>query len=313
MTKKHQNIILVCGVILLFGCIPFILSPYYVTLVIRALILAILAMSVNFLLGYLGLASVGHSAFFGVSAYAVAIISRHTGGLAWTAIALGLLTSVLVGALFGFLVVRTKDIFFLVTMLAFSQLLYGLAYGWKSVTGGDDGLPGLARPEILPGFRLDDTVHYYFFVVGIFLLLMAGVWLLVNSPFTLTLKGIRDSESRMKALGYRVWLYKHLAFVISALIGGLSGVLNAYFDGCPSPRDFSVIRSSTALLMVILGSPGTLAGPVIGSFIIVFLEDFISGIMERWVLVLGAIYVFVVLAFPDGLLKALRKHKPYQE
>lgn len=303
LNEKGQNIILICAsFVLILGFIPFILPQYYVSLITRALILAILAMSVNLLLGYLGLASVGHAVFFGISAYTVTIVTRTMVGAVWSAIGMGLLAAVLAGALSGLLALRTKDIFFLVIMLAFSQITYAIAIGWQSLTGGDDGLPGLLRPDLFHNLSLKPFVHFYIFVAIVFLFMMIGFWLLVNSPFGLTLKGIRDGEDRMKILGYNVRLYKYLAFILSALIGGISGILFAYYYGCSSPQDVGLIRSSTALIMVILGGSGTLAGPVVGAILIVFLEEFFSLITERWLLVLGFVYVIAVLLFPEGLL-----------
>lgn len=302
MAGKSRHMVLIGGIILALGLVPLLLPPYYVGLTTRALILAILAMSVNLLLGYLGLASVGQAAFFGVSAYTVAIFTRLSADAAWSAVGMGLVAAVLAAAIFGLLALRTKDIFFLVIMLAFCQVLYGIAFSWRSVTGGDDGLPGLARAGLIPLLSLNGTIPYYFFTVCIFLLVVVGFWLLVNSPFGLTLKGIRDSESRMKVLGYNVWLYKYVAFMIAGLIGGISGGLHAYYDGCPNPADFGVISSSTALIMVVLGGPGTLFGPAVGSIIIVFLREMVSGVTERWLLVLGCLYVAVVLFCPEGLL-----------
>ena len=294
------------GMILALGLVPFVFSEFYVNLMSRALLLAILAMSVNLLLGYLGLASVGQASFFGVSAYAVIILSLHTEVAMWSAIGVGLLSAVTLGALFGPLAIRTRDIFFFVIMLAFCQILYGIAFCWRSVSGGDDGLSGLPRPEIISGFGLDGTIPYYIFTAIVFLLVLAGFWLLVNSPFGLTLKGIRDSETRMRVLGYNVWLYKYIAFMVAGLMGGVSGILNVYFDGCANPSDFGLISSSTALLMVILGGPGTLSGPVLGSIIIVFLREMISGVTERWLIVLGCVYVAVVLICPEGLLSVFK-------
>jgi branched-chain amino acid transport system permease protein len=274
--------------------------------VTRSLILAILAMSANLLLGYLGLASVGQAAFFGVAGYAVAIYTIHMEGAAWSAVGIGLLAALVAAAVFGSLAIRTRDIFFLVIMLAFCQVLYGLAFSWRSVTGGDDGLPGLGRPDLFPGISLEGPIAYYSFVVIIFLLVTLGFWLLANSPFGLALRGIRDSEDRMRVLGYNVWFYKYAAFIISGLIGGISGILNAYYDGAPNPADFSLIHSSSALLMVILGGPGTLFGPLAGSLIIVFLRDMVSNVTDRWLMVLGLTYVLVVLFFPQGLLGTFR-------
>ena len=129
----------------------------------------------------------------------------------------------------------------------------------------------------------------------------------MNSPFGLALKGIRDSEVRMRVLGYNVWLYKYIAFMVSALFGGIAGILHAYFYGCPNPADFSLIPSSSALLMVILGGPGTLFGPLVGSLIIVFVRDIVSSFTDRWLIFLGLAYVCTVLFFPDGLLGTVRQ------
>ncbi len=307
MRRKVWIILLSCASALALAVIPLVLSEYYTGLVTRALILAILAMSVNLLLGHLGLASVGHSVFFGIASYTVAIVTLRLGMSFGSATLMAMLAALTASGLFGLLAIRTKDIFFLTIMLAFCQVFYGLSVSWKAVTGGYDGLPGLLRPQVISGLNLEQTAPFYFFVLFGFLLIVGAIWVLTNSPFGLTLKGIRDSESRMKVLGYNVWLYKFLAFNISALIGSFSGILHAYYDGCPNPADFGIVRSSTALFMVILGGPGTLAGPVVGSVIIVFLQDLISNITDRWLMVLGGIYVLVVLLFPEGVLGGIKK------
>lgn len=297
------------GLLAVFCLLPLILSTYYLGLVTSALILAILAMSANLLLGYLGLASVGQATFFGVAGYAVAIFARSVDGAAWSAVGIGLLAAVMAGVIFGPLAIRTRDIFFLVIMLAFCQILYGITYSWRSVTGGDDGLPGLVRPALIPFVNLDTPVGFYFFTVIVFLIVVGVFWLVVSSPFGLVLKGIRDSEVRMRVLGYNVWLYKYEAFLLSALIGGVSGMLQAYYYGCPNPADFSLIHSSSALLMVILGGPGTLFGPLAGSLIIVFVRDLVSNVTDRWLIVLGLAFVCTVLFLPDGLLGTIRKFR----
>jgi branched-chain amino acid transport system permease protein len=307
LKQKFGFFILICISALILAVIPLILPEYYTGLVIRALILTILAMSVNLLLGHLGLASVGHSVFFGIASYIVAIVTVRLGTAFWPAMGLAFLGALIASGFFGLLAIRTKDIFFLTIMLAFCQVFYGISVSWKAVTGGYDGLPGLLRPQVVPGWNLESTINFYFFVLIGFLVVMGGFWILTNSPFGLTLKGIRDSESRMKVLGYNVWLYKYLAFNISALIGSFAGILHAYYDGCPNPADFGIVRSSTALFMVILGGPGTLAGPVVGSLVIVFLQDLISNITDRWLMVLGVVYVVVVLLFPEGILGGIKK------
>jgi branched-chain amino acid transport system permease protein len=307
LNQKFWTIILICASAVALALVPIILPEYYIGLVTRALILAILAMSINLLLGHLGLASVGHGVFFGIASYAVAILTLRMGITPGYAMGTAILTAVIAAGLFGLLATRTKDIFFLAIMLAFCQVFYGISVSWKAVTGGYDGIPGLLRPRIIPGLNLENTIPFYIFVLLVFLIVIGGFWILTNSPFGLTLKGIRDSETRMKVLGYNVWLYKYLAFIISGLIGGISGILHAYFDGCPNPADFGIVRSSTALFMVILGGPGTLAGPAVGSIIIVFLQDLIGNITDRWLMCLGGVYVVVVLLFPEGVLGGIKK------
>jgi branched-chain amino acid transport system permease protein len=312
MSKRAKAVIFTVLFLTVFSLLPVVLSTYRLGLVTSALILGILAMSANLLLGYLGLASVGQAAFFGVASYAVAIFTKSVEGAAWSAIGIGLLAALAAGAVFGPLAIRTKDIFFLVIMLALSQILYGIAYSWRSVTGGDDGLPGLMRPELIPHLNIDSAVSYYYFVLVVFLLVTGAFWLFVNSPFGLALKGIRDSDSRMRMLGYNVWLYKYMAFMVSAIIGGISGILHGYFYGCPNPADFSLIHSSSALLMVILGGPGTLLGPLVGALIIVFVRDIVSSFTDRWLIVLGLAYVCTVLFFPEGVLGTIRKWEKFK-
>jgi branched-chain amino acid transport system permease protein len=185
--------------------------------------------------------------------------------------------------------------------LALSQVLWGIAFGWRSLTGGDDGLPDVPRPNLpLPWSMSDNTPFYYFvllfFLVGAFVLAR-----IVVSPFGYALRGIRESESRMLALGYDVWRYKLTAFVVGAAFAGLAGCLYAYFNRFVSPDYVHVVRSAEVLLMVILGGAGTLVGPAIGATLIVLLQNLISTYTERWVTVLGIIYVLVALLAPNGL------------
>lgn len=298
MSRSLQKVIYSAALVMLLGSVPLMMPEYYVGLSAKALVLAILAMSANLLIGYLGLASLGQASFAGVASYAVGIGSLKFGLGPVASMGLAVAATLAIAALFGILAVRTRDIFFLVIMLAFSQVLYAFAYSLKSITGGDDGLPGVLRPWT----AVESTTGFYLLCAGVFLAALFLFDILVNSHFGLALKGVRDSESRMRVLGYNVWTYRYLGFICSALIGAVAGILLAYLDGCPNPKDFGVIRSSTALLMVILGGPGTLLGPLVGSTAIVFLEDYASGITDRWLMILGFVYVAVVLLFPEGIL-----------
>jgi len=286
---------------------PSLFSSYYVGLVIQIFILAIFAMSLDVLVGHTGLPSMGHAAYFGVAAYATGFL--YFAGLKnfWLVIVLGMGFGGLTAAFFGLLAIRARGPYFMLITLALSQVLWGIAFKWRSLTRGDDGLPGIGRPEIGMGIDLKPEVHVYYFVFVIFLIVLAALFILLRSPFGHTLRGIRESESRMKALGYHVWLYKYLGFIFAGILAGISGVLWAYYTGFVNPSNFSVDLSVKALLMLILGGSGSLFGPGIGSAIIVLLENLVSGFTERWSLVLGVVYVAVIMLFSEGIFSILKR------
>lgn len=290
------------AVMVLLLIFPFLLSSYQLGLLTKMIIFAIFAMSLNLLLGYTGLPSLGHAAYFGAGAYAIALLSlRVTHNTIWIDFPAGLALAVVVSALFGLLALRTHEAYFLMITLALSQVLWGIAFGWKSLTRGDDGIPGVPRPNLGLPWSLSDGVPFYYFVLFFFIVAVALLWIIVRSPFGHALVGIRESEARMEVLGYNVWLYKFVAFILAGLFAGLAGNLFAYYNGFVSPTYLSVIFSATALIMVILGGAGSLIGPAVGAVAIVFLENAISVYTERWLLILGIIYVLVTLFAPHGL------------
>jgi len=191
--------------------------------------------------------------------------------------------------------------------LALAQVLWGIAFGWKSFTGGDDGLPGIPRPSAGLPWSLTGGVRFYYFALVVFVLATALLWLIVHSPFGRALVGIRESERRMDVLGYNTWAHKYVAFVLAGALAGVAGTVFVFFNGFVSPAYLSVVFSAMALIMVILGGAGTLLGPAIGSAVIVGLESTISAYTERWLLVLGLIYVGVTLFAPAGLVGLLRR------
>jgi branched-chain amino acid transport system permease protein len=286
--------------------LPYVLSTYHLGLVIQMMIFALFAMSLDLLIGYAGMASLGHAAYFGAAAYATGLLALRLGWSVWLALPAGLLLAALIAALFGLLALRTRGSYFLMITLALSQVVWGIAFGWRSLTGGDDGLPEVPRPDLhLPWSLADSTPFYYFALV----LVAAGALLLmriVSSPFGYALRGIRESETRMLALGYDVWRYKLAAFVLAATFAGLSGCLYVYYNRFVSPDYLQVARSAEVLLMVVLGGAGTLVGPAIGAALIVLLQNVISGYTERWLLVLGVVYVLVALFAPRGLVGLVR-------
>ncbi|MGH7333040.1 MAG: branched-chain amino acid ABC transporter permease [Candidatus Rokuibacteriota bacterium] len=286
---------------------PLALTSYQLGLLTKMLILAIFAMSLNLILGYAGLPSLGHAAYFGIAAYTVGLLALSKVDNFWLDFGAGVLAATLIAGLFGLLALRTRGAYLLMITLALAQVLWGIAFGWRSFTGGDDGLPGVPRPAVGLPWSLADGVRFYYFVLVVFALTTVSLWYLVRSPFGRALVGIRESERRMEVLGYNTWAHKYVAFVIAGALAGVAGNLFVYYNGFVSPVYLSVVVSATGLIMVILGGAGTVLGPALGSGAIVFLENLISAHTQRWLLVLGLIYVGVTLFAPAGLLGLLRR------
>jgi branched-chain amino acid transport system permease protein len=286
---------------------PLALTSYQLGLLTKMLILAIFAMSLNLILGYGGLPSLGHAAYFGVAAYTVGLLALRGFNHFWLDFAAGLAAAALTAAIFGLLALRAHGSYLLMITLALAQVLWGIAFGWRSFTGGDDGLPGVPRPAAGLPFSLADGVRFYYLVTIVFALATGLLALVVHSPFGRALVGIRESERRMEVLGYNTWAHKYVAFVIAGTLAGVAGNLFVYYNGFVSPAYLSVVLSATALIMVILGGAGTLLGPALGSGVIVFLENVISAHTQRWLMVLGLIYVGVTLLAPAGLLGMVRR------
>jgi len=307
MTSPLATTVAGLATALVAGLVAPLLSAYPLTLLTQAAVVAILAMSLDLLLGYTGLPSLGHAAYFGVAAYAVGILATdyHRGFL--TCLLAGLLLATLTAALFGLLAIRASGTYFLMITLALGMVVWGLAFRWVSMTKGDNGIAGVPRPELPLPWNLTAPLPFFYLTLAATVLAWALLGLLVRSPFGLGLMGIRESESRMRALGYNVWLHKYLAFVIAGAFAGFAGVFWAYYNGFVSPVDVQLVTSVETLLMVALGGPGTLAGPALGAAVIVFLKNFVSVYTKRWLLILGAVYIGVILFAPRGVLGAFRR------
>ena len=277
-------------------------SPYWVGLLTEAMIWALFALSLDILLGHTGLPSLGHAAYYGMGAYAAALWFLRVEEGFWVCLAVGMGAAALLAVLYGLLAIRTVGGYFLMITLALAQVLWAIFYSWRSVTNGDDGMRGINRDKIeFVGLHFGETGDYFLFVLGVFLLVTVLILVILRSPFGYALRGIRESSERMEALGYNVWLYKLLAFLVSGTIAGLAGVLFVFNRNYVSPEAAGVVVSAEVMLMIILGGAGTLFGPVIGAFVIVFLSHWVSSITERWNLILGIIYVLVVVFAPQGV------------
>ena len=300
-TRKVKTPVIL-GLLIASLVLPPWLSPFLLTLLNLILIYAILAMSLDILMGYTGMDSLGQAAFFGMGAYTTGILMVRY-GFGWeVAVLLGLLLSTATAALSGLWAVRVRGLFFLVITLAVSQVLWGLSHRLGNITGGWVGLRGITRP--LP--ILEPDINFYYLELVVFLAAGFLMYRLIHSPFGLTLRGIKDSESRMETSGYNVWLHKYIVFVICGLFSGVAGILYCFFAQFLSPGVLAVRTSFDAMLMVIIGGTGTLIGPIIGATAIVTLRNYLSVYIDQWLIVLGLIYILTTLYAPKGILGWLR-------
>jgi branched-chain amino acid transport system permease protein len=192
--------------------------------------------------------------------------------------------------------------------LALGMVIWGLAFRWVTMTGGDNGIAGIPRPDLGIPISLDDPIVFYYAVLIVFLVALFLLYIFIRSPFGQSLMGIRESESRMRILGYNTWLHKYLAYVVAGSFSGISGILWAYYNGFVSPMDAELTAASfEAFLMVIMGGPGTLVGPALGAGIIVFLKNFLSAYTHRWLLIIGAIYILTILYAPGGVMELVKR------
>ena len=266
-------------------------------------IFAIFGLGLNLILGYTGLLSFGQSTFFGSAAYVAGYLLKHYAINVFAALAIGVGVGALSAALVGYLCVQRSGLYFIMLTFALNQMFYFIAYQWTSVTGGEDGMPGVPRPALL-GIDFRDPLAYYVFVA---LLFLASLWIMkrvVDSPLGKILQAIRENEVRAQAVGYNVPRFKLLAFVIGGAFSGLAGVLYAMLFGIVPLEAIGFVFSGNVVFATLIGGSGSLYGPIIGSFVFIWLSESVSVIWERWPLLLGVAFVIVVLFFRGGVVEA---------
>jgi branched-chain amino acid transport system permease protein len=292
--------------VLMLVVFPLLAGDFYVNLASQIFIAAIFAASLNLLVGYGGLVSLGHAAWVGLAAYTSAWLHLRMGlGHSATAPLALLLTTVIAG-IFGWIALHASGLGFLMITLALSQVLWGTAYRWSAVTNGDNGLSGLTRPAPF-GLSLDKPAAFYYFALAV---ATVALWLIakfVASPFGAALRGTRDESRRMAALGHNVWRVRWLTFVYSGFWGAVAGLLFVYYHKYIHPTTLSLTSSAEALLGVIAGGAGTLAGPVVGAAIVLILKNYVSAYLERWNMLLGLVFVLIVIFMPDGVVPGARR------
>jgi branched-chain amino acid transport system permease protein len=295
-------IIAFTAILVVFGALPLFASSYQTSVANEILIFALLAMSIDVLAGFAGRTSLGHGAIFGASTYVVMYWTSVAGGSPWVALALGIAAATLIAAIFALLAVRVSGVYFLLLTLALGMIVWGVCLRWTSVTGGENGIRGLGRPQILA-----DPTTFFYVTLAVVLACTFVIWRLVQSPFGLTLRGIRDSDSRMSSLGYGTALHMFIAFTATGFFAGVAGGLYALFNDFVSPSTVQLSQSVEGLLMAIIGGIGTLFGGFIGAAAIILLENFVSGFTPRWPMVLGFMFIATMIFAPEGVLGTARK------
>ena len=301
MTRKG----LAAFAIILFA-LPLLGGDYYINLGSQILIAAVFALSLNLLVGYGGLTSLGHAAYMGVSAYVSGWLFLKFGMGHLASATLALLFTTAMAALFGLIALRASGIGFLMITLALGQVLWGLAFRWVTVTNGDNGLSGLTRPAPF-GINLDGAGAFYWFTLIIFAVSFACIIAFANSAFGAVLRGTRDQPRRMLALGHNVWLVRYATFIAAGFWAAVSGLLYVYYHKFIHPQALGLTNSAETLLMVIAGGSGTLAGPIVGAAIVVLLKNYVSAFVDRWVMLLGFVFLIIVLFMPDGLVPGVQR------
>jgi branched-chain amino acid transport system permease protein len=296
-----RAVVLVLALLAVATALPFALSNYQVGLATEILIFGMLAMSIDILAGFAGRTSLGHGAIFGVSGYVVVYASAQAGLPPAIAFVLGVIAATLVAVIFATIAVRTSGVYFLLLTLALGMVVWGVCLRWTQVTGGENGLRGDVRPAFLVTHRA-----FYWAVLAGATVASYAMWRFVRSPFGLTLLGIRDSESRMRSLGYNVSLHLFIGFAVSGFFAGIAGALYAMFNNFVSPSTVALAQSVEGVLMMIAGGVGTLFGGFVGAAAIIALENVVSAYTERWQTVLGVTFILIMIFAPEGIVGTLR-------
>jgi branched-chain amino acid transport system permease protein len=306
----NRRLLITAGAfIFVLAILPWIVEPYQTVLLSYGLVFAIAALGFNLLLGYTGLLSFGHSAYFGVGAYAAAFAVKYLkiGSMELLLLA-GILASGFVAAIFGVVCVRYTRIFFGILTLALSQVIWSLAFKFFWVTGGTDGLrvptPTLLGVSIGAGQdKMTFLAHkYYYYVLVLFLAAVAVMWVIVHSPFGKALQAIRDNETRAEFVGVQVWHYRWVAFLISGVFTGVAGALWVPLNGLTTPDILVWTFSGEIVFMTVMGGFKTFSGPIVGAVLFNYLKTFAVGYTVYWQMLLGVVLVTLVLALPTGIM-----------
>lgn len=299
--------VLLAGVALLLVVAPHVLSIVQTRMLTEIAYFALFAVSYNFLFGWAGLLSFGHAAYFGLGAYVTAISLKHVAGLHLLAgMGLGALAAVLGGIVIGFFCVRRKGSYFALLTLAFNQFLWAIAWKWREVTGGDDGIGRIVprKPVDMGFFHLDlgSIPNKYYFTTSVVVICLAVGWYLLRTPFGNTIQAVKVNEERAAFIGYNVNRSKLIIFTLAALYAGIAGSLFALFQDFVATSAIGLGMSTEVLFMAFLGGTGSYFGPILGAAIFVYFTDWISSMTEHWEFFLGVLFIILVLYFHRGFI-----------
>lgn len=301
MTRQMQIALVLLA---LAAVLPWVAGTYWVGLATQIFVFGMLALAVDLLLGHAGLFSLCHAAFFAVAAYTTAILQvRHGVPAVWAAPA-GLLAGTLLGLVFG-LSVRTRGVYFILVTLAMGYVIWGVGYRWTALTGGDSGITNVPAPAIGP-LQVTTPVQFYYVVLAVLTGVLVAYLKLVHSPFGLSLRGIKTGEPRMRSLGFKPAQHLYAAFVISAFMASLAGVLYVYLNRFVNPVSASLHVNVEAVLMAIVGGSGSLLGPFIGAALVLGLRNWVSTFFELHLAIMGLVFMAVVFWAPGGVIGLLR-------
>jgi branched-chain amino acid transport system permease protein len=288
--------------------LPWVLARHQLSILVDLLIFGLFALSLDLIMGYTGMVSFGHAAYFGLGAYGSALVLIHFEQPIPVALLAGAVLAGAVAAPVGWFCTRATGIYFAMLTLAFAQLLYTVAYKWRDLTGGSDGIAGVPKTALFwGGPSLAAPRPFYFLVATCVVLSLVACRALVRSPFGRALQAIRENERRFVALGRDPRPFKLVVFVIAALFAGLAGALFAPFRGFASPEVMFWVLSGQGLMMVIIGGIGTLVGPILGAMVFILIQEILSSYTEHWMIFTGAIFVLMVIFLPGGLVGTARR------
>ncbi len=305
MISQKKVPYLVIAVLFALGVLmPFVIKKYHLNMLTEIIVFALYAVSYNLLLGYAGLLSFGHAMFFGVGAFTAAVALIHIPGLSlWNAVLMALMMTTAVGFVTGGFLLRHKGAYFALLTLAFNSLFYAVATKWHKITGGDDGL-SITRPDLHLGFttfKMSVLTNFYYVTLVVIGAAIVFCWYFTKTAMGQTVLLMRENEERMKFLGYNTNVSRLILFTFTGALAGLAGAFYTLHFQFVSQSAISVDMTTTVLLMTFVGGTGTFWGPILGAFVYIIVQNYLSDITDRWPLFMGLIFILMVLLIPGGL------------